>query len=337
MVPSLQVSAKPYVVVKQPDQEYMIARALDSPQSLPPGSPLVIHAISVRTGMRAICQASSTAASSRDSTAPSHHHGYSVHQRALNVQQPDSPNEADAALPDLLSTSSVGTTQSVQEPSVDDSSRQHAHETMAATAVPEGMVNEPSRSTFSLPASQQHTTLGSLPLAVEACRSGSSASSCKTCSSSMPLLGHEGDTKSADTRDEQVACNVSEQGLSSCTRSSLHPLSAMKARPAFLTDTKDMLMLKANISESSITWTPASMQDKKARQHCSDSSSCSRSACPASSDGLGTGEAFDIGQQPMDATCCAEPDAKPPSRETSSSNEAWHACHDLIGAIGSAA
>ena len=304
----------------------MLARALDSPQRGPPGSPLLIHAISAHTTICTACQAPDAAAPARESTARPHHLGHAAHQHAQRAQQPESPDEAAAALSDIPHTSAAGAAQPVPQPSTDDSSGQCAHEAMAATVVPQGMVSEPSHSTVSLPTSQQHATVGSLPLAVEACRSGSSISGCKYCNRGTPLQGHEGDTGLADSRDDQVACIESKRGHS--RRGSRHSLSTMEACAAFLTDTNSMFTPEASAPERSTAWTLASMQHNQARQHCSESSSCLRSACPATSDGLGTTKALeDSSQHQMDAACGAEADAKPPSGETSSSNEAWHACH----------
>ncbi len=321
----MQGSAKSYVVVKQPGQEYMVARMLDSPRN---PSPVVIHAISAHAGICVARHACSPVASLHGTSAQPQYDDSIGPQHMHSVQRADLPNQADASQAEFVRIISTGCQQPLQEP-VDQVNNMQDPCELLDTGMPRKVaVSVPSCSPTNFPASQQHEPMATQSNAAEACSSRGDTSNCKCCSKGMLLKVREADPGLADTRDEPVAGNMSDQELG--RRSSRHSLSTVEACAAFLADTRGLSTLQAIAPESSTKRTvvdSSSGQHKDALQHCQDSEPCSQSVCLASVDGLGTEEQPMTGNQAQpDAACCGDDDdGEAPSRVTSSSNEAWHA------------
>ena len=258
MLPSSQESAKPYVVVKQPGQEVMIARALDSPQNIPSSFPVAILATSTHAGICTACQTCEAAVSSPDTAAQPQSDGSAFHQRAQIVSQVDSPDQADSALPELPRMTSTGRLQPPPEPADQDGSMGGTCEALNVGLPVAIMVCEPSHSMVYPPASQQEETSRSLAYTMAASELSASTSRCKECSRGMPVQGHESKIDLSDIGDDQVACMMRTSGLG--RRSSRHSLSTRESCVAFLADTTSLLDLQAGRLESTTVLGSAPVQ-----------------------------------------------------------------------------
>ena len=302
--PSLQGSAKSYVVVKQPGQEYMVARVLESPHTLPPSSPVIVHAISAHAGVCVTRHTYMPVNALHGISAQPQCDSTSFRQQTQGVRQVNPQDQADASLSGLSRISSAGSLQPTQDPLDQVDSMTDSCELLDTGPPRMVAVSLHPCNPDHLHANRQHGRLLTLSHAAEA------------------------DSRSTDLANEQVAGDMKDLGLD--RRSSRHSLSTVEACAAFLADTTGLLTLQASApTEGSTRQTDVDSslgEHKDAYQHCQDPKSCSQSACLAPVDGLGATEQPNPGNQiQTHAACCAETDGKAPSHVTSSSNEAWHA------------
>ena len=90
-------------MVKQPNQEYMIAQALEPPPKIPPSSPVVIDAVSAHNDICVACQACNAAAHRDEPQAETQQciNAISSQHDVQSVHGDNDPEQADQAASDL--------------------------------------------------------------------------------------------------------------------------------------------------------------------------------------------------------------------------------------------